>query len=301
MPRREEYQYDPINLDDTGTASSLPREQARRNFGGFGQFIKSLQVAASERNGGNGSSRSWGVALLLSFVFNVMLVAALAQMYRKTKKPDASLYAQLPWTKANYEFNSFYGSAGASAEHEKKADNMWEAYTASGVVAIRKSEAEAWQLPTAQDFPWDKDYSVYHISGMQSLHCLKKMRRSVVLAHRQEPQSDDYADLLHCFDMIRQDILCHADDTLMYTAPAGEQLETGEGQVRVCRDWSKLEEWYDDNTACFAYTNKTEGVTDELQQYKYCPKGSKFAPAMRAHFGLPDDWYEEPAETVSPY
>lgn len=112
---------------------------------------------------------------------------------------------------------------------------------------------------------------------------------------------DGYADLLYCFDMVRQDVLCHADDTPMYTAPVGGELKNGEGQSRICRDWDKLEEWALDNTACFAYINETQGVTNELERYKYCPKDSKFAPAMRNHFGLADDWYEEPNDSVPPY
>ena len=127
------------------------------------------------------------------------------------------------------------------------------------------------------------------------------MRRSTVLSHRGEPQTDDYTELLRCFDMIRQDIICHADDTLMYTSSLSAQSNTGEGQSRVCRDWNKLEEWFQDKSACFANINETQGVMDELERYKFCPKDSMFAPAMRAHFGLPDDWYQEPPNTVLPY
>ena len=86
----------------------------------------------------------------------------------------------------------------------------------------------------------------------------------------------------------------------MYIGLARGQLETGEGQTRACRDWNKLEEWTRDNSACFAYINETHDVTDKMEQFKYCPRDSKFAPAMRAHFGFPDDWYEEPVEAVPP-
>ncbi|KAI9663962.1 MAG: hypothetical protein M1821_007453 [Bathelium mastoideum] len=300
MTRRGEYQYDPVDLDDTGAAPSQPPGQASRSFGGFRQFIQALQTAAAEQDGRKGTSRSWGAALLLSFLFNVVLVVALAQTYRRGSKSDVSEYAQLPPTRSNYEFNSFYGAAGAEAVNEKKADGMWEAYSASGVVAIPNSNAEAWQLPAAEEFPWDKDYSLYAISGMHSLQCLKNIRRSTVLAYHGGTQGDDYAQLLHCFDVIRQDIICHADDTLMYTPTSSEQSRIGEGQSRICRDWNKLEQWFEDNSACFAGLNETEGVADGLEHFKYCPKDSKFAPTMRAHFGLPADWYEEPPNPRTP-
>ncbi|KAI9703049.1 MAG: hypothetical protein M1820_006040 [Bogoriella megaspora] len=300
MPRREGYEYAAVNLDETG-ATAVPPEKAPKSFGSFRNFLNALQTAASQKEEGNGSSRSWSAALLISFVFNILLVVALAQTYRKGSKSDVSEYAQVPVKHIAWEFNSLYGSAGADEASEKEADRMWEAYTASGVIALEKSQAEAWQLPAAQDFPWNKDYSLYVISGMRNLHCLKRMRRSVVLAHRNEPQMDDYDQLLHCFDMVRQDILCHADDTPMYTSDINSQLDGGEGQTRFCRDWGILEQWYQDNTACFAYINETQGVSDELERYKYCPRDSQFAPAMRKHFGLPDDWYEEPVENVPPY
>ena len=80
--------------------------------------------------------------------------------------------AQLPSIEGNYEFTSSYGFTGANVENEKKADELWEAYTASGVVALGNNDTETWQLPPSQEFPWDKDYSLYLISGMHSLHCL---------------------------------------------------------------------------------------------------------------------------------
>ena len=183
MPHREEYQYDRLNVDDTGAAPSVPHDKPPRPFGKFRQFIQTLQASAATQEGRQGTSHSWGAALLLSFLFNLVLVVALAQTYRKGDKSDVSRYgtlastnyltltdhcvARLPSTTGHYEFNSFYGSSGAGV-----ADEMWEDYSASGVVAIKNMDAEAWQLPAARKFPWDKDYSLYLISGMYSLHCL---------------------------------------------------------------------------------------------------------------------------------
>lgn len=36
--------------------------------------------------------------------------------------------------------------------------------------------------------------------------------------------------------------MCRADDTLLYSDSADISV-FGDGQVRVCRDWGKLEEW----------------------------------------------------------
>lgn len=199
-----------------------------------------------------------------------------------------------------YGFTSLYGS-NLNATTEKEADKLWEtSYAASGVVALKHSDATGLDLPVARDFAWDKDYGVYVVSGMYSLQCLKKLRRSVVIAHRNEAQLDDYSDLLRCADTLRQDILCHADDTPMASANADPFVQVGEGQKRLCRSWDALEKWSADNTACFANVNETS-AGDEVEKFKYCPKNSRFAAKMRDHFGLAQDWYEEPVEKIPDY
>ena len=95
MPRREDYEYGPVNADDTGAAPSRPQEKAPTSFGGFRGFIEALQASAAEKEGRKGSSWSWGVALLLSFLFNVVLVVALSQTYRKSGTSDVSRYGTL--------------------------------------------------------------------------------------------------------------------------------------------------------------------------------------------------------------
>lgn len=110
---------------------------------------------------------------------------------------------------------------------------------------------------------------------------------------------DTFEHITHCFDVLRQDILCAADDTPLYTIE-GEQNVLGEGQPRKCRDFKKLEKWAKSNEACYAYVKEVEPF-GPMDRYQYCSKDSKFGPNMRAYFGYPDDWYEEPVEKVPPY
>jgi hypothetical protein len=121
-----------------------------------------------------------------------------------------------------------------------------------------------------------------------------------MIAHRGGSQLDDIHHLAHCLDLLRQDIICHADDTPMYTT-VGPVKDTGSGQTRRCRDWSKLEAWALENSACYGFINETQGVTHEIDRFKYCPHGSPFAPGMRKYFGLPEDWYEAAVESVPLY
>lgn len=51
----------------------------------------------------------------------------------------------------------------------------------------------------------------------------------------------------HCFDSLRQYIMCTASDDLMRIAYG---IRTGNGQTRKCRDWATLSKWATEHTSC---------------------------------------------------
>lgn len=132
----------------------------------------------------------------------------------------------------------------------------------------------------------------------------KKIRRHVMQLNRGQVPFDHVLHVEHCMDALRQDIICHADDTPMYMwrdkAPGSLNL-TAQGQVRMCRDWNALEKYVGDHPGCFAYLNETEGVSREIERYQFCPQDSPFAENMRKYFGYPEDFYREPLETAPDY
>ena len=64
----------------------------------------------------------------------------------------------------------------------------------------------------------------------------------------------------------------------------------GEGQMRQCRDWGKLERWVHERNACYSYVNETQGVSSMFERYKWCPPGSPYAERMKKVLNLPQDW-----------
>ena len=54
--------------------------------------------------------------------------------------------------------------------------------------------------------------------------------------------------LNHCYDALRQAIICRADDTPLYVPK--QTFFAGDGQDRHCRSWSELENWVIRHTAC---------------------------------------------------
>jgi len=53
---------------------------------------------------------------------------------------------------------------------------------------------------------------------------------------------------MHCFDALRQHMMCMADDTLLYTAG---HHDSGVNQTRMCSDWDALRRWATERTACY--------------------------------------------------
>ena len=59
---------------------------------------------------------------------------------------------------------------------------------------------------------------------------------------------------------------------------------TGGGQDRQCKDWSQLEDWAKEHTACWRYINDTDVNVNQLERFKFCPEGSPYAERVRQTF-----------------
>ena len=89
---------------------------------------------------------------------------------------------------------------------------------------------------------------------------------------------------MHCFDALRQEIICTADDTpraMTWEHPGS----IGVGQYRRCRDWDKLEAWTRDHWSCWRDINATNKDIDILLRYRYCPPESPYYDRIHAIFG----------------
>ena len=90
-----------------------------------------------------------------------------------------------------------------------------------------------------------------------------------------EPQSRKWHHISHCFDALRRQVLCDADDK-----PRAVQRDmdgvSGVGQYRQCRDWGLLEEWAKKHTACYRRPDRPVEGMRNIEKYKFCPEGSGY-------------------------
>jgi len=245
----------------------------------------------------------FNLSLAFSLTLNLLLIVVLADRWPMNQHVlETTKYARLqrsvliPW-------NS-YSEYGVGSTNNTDRTILWESLdTTPGEVALDKKEAIALGLPRAQDFPWNQNHSIYLVNGFHQIHCLRKIHRWVTIAYHNGTQLDNYQHVVHCMDMLRQDILCNADDTPLFSSP-GAKKDAGNGQNRLCRSWDKLTTWAQSQSACNAMINETQGVDSEWSRYKWCTEESPFYEKLKSYLHLPDGWVgEKPKdiESIPPY
>ncbi|PQE28640.1 Thioesterase domain-containing protein [Rutstroemia sp. NJR-2017a BBW] len=152
-----------------------------------------------------------------------------------------------------------------------------------GLVALPETFASSKDLPTSQLWPWDLSKRIYLINGFHSMHCVHALRVTIHQFFDGKVPTLPESHVIHCIDVMREEIMCSADDTPRYTGrvntEVGKKIATsGNGQTRMCKNWSALAKWATDNSACYRYVNKTDPDFPELERYKYCPDGRVFWP-----------------------
>lgn len=88
----------------------------------------------------------------------------------------------------------------------------------------------------------------------------------------------EFSHITHCLHVLREDVLCYADDFPRYTGrlhAEADQLVTssGTGAIRMCKNWDHLRQFALDNSAC--YSRPLNAKSEVLDRYKSCPDGSK--------------------------
>ncbi|PYI06959.1 hypothetical protein BO78DRAFT_314160, partial [Aspergillus sclerotiicarbonarius CBS 121057] len=181
--------------------------------------------------------------------------------------------------------------------NETYMSELWDRHIPweRGIIAIENSEAKRVGLPDSQPFPWDPTRSIYILNAHHILHCVRNIFISIHEYREDRPQSIAHEHILHCLDSIRLETMCTADDTPRYIPPnAVAGFRPGDGQVRMCRDWQKLEAFVDQHSPCYQELAHADKHMSNLDRFKYCPNDSPYLPVIRKFFGYDEDWVPWP-------
>ncbi|KAJ5209434.1 hypothetical protein N7501_004237 [Penicillium viridicatum] len=132
---------------------------------------------------------------------------------------------------------------------EDEEDKSWTAIEGGhGLVSVSPEWASERGLPETLVHPRDPSKRVYVIEAYHSIHCLQTLRRHYLNLRRGETPDRPMEHDLHCFDSLRQSVMCQANDELLYTTGHND---AGINQTRMCRDWDALREWATGFTSCY--------------------------------------------------
>ena len=186
----------------------------------------------------------------------------------------------------------FFHTSPYSSQNLTLAQEHWDAINFdAGMVYLSDEMAHSLNLPPSQPFPWDESKSIYLLNGYHNLHCLvcqfvaladaallmaiikQSIEFSLMDYHHGRDPSYPLQHIMHCLDALRDDVICHADETPRYTTPTADPV-SGIGQLRQCRDWNKLEAWAKKHSGCWRYVDVTWDNGSELMRWMHCPPES---------------------------
>jgi hypothetical protein len=83
------------------------------------------------------------------------------------------------------------------------------------------------------------------------------LRQHYTTLQRNETGDWSHPHDLHCFDALRQYIMCNIDDTLLKT---WGKRDAGHNQAKMCHDWDRLREWAEERSGSYFDVEPGSGV-----------------------------------------
>ncbi|KAK5108829.1 hypothetical protein LTR62_007803 [Meristemomyces frigidus] len=120
-----------------------------------------------------------------------------------------------------------------------------------GYVRIPEDEREGMDGPPYLLNPLHRPVQseAYMVSGLHQLHCLSTIMASYSRMRQGEDESEMGYHIAHCFDYLRQGILCAGDATLEGNQSATYPgVEIPWGTAHRCTNWQALVDWADERT-----------------------------------------------------
>ncbi|OAL01129.1 hypothetical protein IQ06DRAFT_248016 [Phaeosphaeriaceae sp. SRC1lsM3a] len=145
------------------------------------------------------------------------------------------------------EPRTIYQHSKYVSSDEDEASEAWESILAGhGVVAIEPEYAAAKSLPNTVVLPNSGGKLTYVIEAYHAIHCIAGIRKHYMALDRNETKYWSSGHDRHCFDALRQYVMCNIDDTLLKT---WGHRDAGHDQEKKCHDWDRLRQWAEERSA----------------------------------------------------
>ncbi|KAI1358924.1 hypothetical protein F5Y08DRAFT_320811 [Xylaria arbuscula] len=180
------------------------------------------------------------ISIILAFCVLILLVAngyLISSGLQRNEIVEATY-----WGTSKTMLKPFYWSTEFSSENKTETSPLWADLfpIGDGLVTLPDEWSSSQNLPASIKRYPDSEDSIYFVAAYHQLHCLAILRSVIYHLKEGSKLTVPFAHATHCLDSLRQSAMCHADDTLLYTV---DTHTYGDGQPRLCKDWSALERW----------------------------------------------------------
>ncbi|OAG11632.1 uncharacterized protein CC84DRAFT_1080192, partial [Paraphaeosphaeria sporulosa] len=153
---------------------------------------------------------------------------------------------------------SIYAHSKYMSNDEEVASKAWDDILAGhGVIALDADYIAEKNLPPSVALPDDSGNFMYVIEAYHAMHCTVMIREHYVLMEQGHAWNWSRPHDMHCFDAIRQYIMCNVDDTILWT---NGHRETGHGQEKKCNDWDALRDYAESKSANYFDVEPEKGI-----------------------------------------
>ncbi|KAF2648851.1 hypothetical protein K491DRAFT_708477 [Lophiostoma macrostomum CBS 122681] len=150
--------------------------------------------------------------LLIITIQTIIIVRLKADSYSQNTSPNRLSLRRT-------ETQTIYKPSKYTSINNTKADKAWSAILAGhGVVAISPSYASQHALPSSVFLPDGTGNKMYIVEAYHAMHCTSVLRAHYTSLDRGIPGNWSRPYAAHCFDALRQYIMCNVDDTLLWTS-----------------------------------------------------------------------------------
>ncbi|KAJ8090150.1 hypothetical protein PM082_018735 [Marasmius tenuissimus] len=105
------------------------------------------------------------------------------------------------------------------------------------------------------------EHTLFFVAGFHDMHCLRHIHASLLNTHH---KSKGWGHLQHCFNIVRQSILCQADMTLEEGDFTQRDFTKDRfGATHICRDWDAVYDEIGSNWVEWRRHVKTTNLTME--------------------------------------
>jgi hypothetical protein len=189
------------------------------------------------------------LSLLLTNAFwTFFFIYGSPRQWEATSAPPTPCATSYWLNSENRISKSLHWNTPYSQDNKSSTNELWRDLfpTGQGVVYLPTAWASTHDLPVSLPNANNASESTYFVAAYHQLHCLSVIRSALYKYSEGRDKEVKWDHTIHCLDSLRQNAMCRADDTLLYTEDGNV---FGDGQVRECRDWERLREWAEERHA----------------------------------------------------